>query len=97
MNEWIPVVVAIGINVAAIATAYGRMTQTIANIKERMGVSDAAKIKSNERTELWENRIEDRSLLHSILPDCMNKFSEISSKLGILTGKIDTLIELNKK
>jgi flagellar basal body P-ring protein FlgI len=95
MNTWIPVAIAIAVNIIAIAVAYGKLTQTVDNLKERMGMADAAKIRNNERTEKWEQRIEDKSLRHLMIPECMNEFAEINKQLGSLSGKVDALLALN--
>jgi CHASE1-domain containing sensor protein len=93
MSPWIPVAVAIAVNIIAIAVAYGKLTQTVDNLKERMGISDAAKIRNNDRTEKWEQRIEDRE--HHMIPACMELFTEINKQLSALSGKVDALIALN--
>jgi flagellar basal body P-ring protein FlgI len=95
MNPWISVAIAIAVNIIAIAVAYGKLTQTVDNLKERMGISDAAKIRNNDRTEKWEQRLEDKSQLHHMIPECMNEFAGINKQLGSLSGKVDALIALN--
>jgi folate-dependent phosphoribosylglycinamide formyltransferase PurN len=95
MNPWIPVVITLVINVIAVAFALGKLHQTVKNLDTRMGAADDANVRRNDRTDKWEERMETKE--HSMLPACIQEFKEINKQLGSLTGKVDTLIELNKK
>jgi len=97
VESWIPGVIAVVVNIAAIAFAYGRLTRTVDNLKEQMGLSDEAKVRAEGKSERWQEKVEKRSLLHSMLPECIQEFKEINKQLGILTGKVDTLLSQNNK
>ena len=95
MSEWIPVVIAIVINLGVVVYAYGKLTQTVDNLKTQLGLFDAAKIRNDNKTERWQTKMEN--MPHTMLPECMQEFKEINKQLGALSGKVDILIELNKK
>ena len=92
MGEWIPVVIAIVVNLGAIIYAYGKLTSTVENLKIQMGVAADAKVRNDSKTERWQTKME--TMPHSMLPECMQEFNEINKQLGVLSGKVDALLEM---
>jgi len=97
METWIPVIIAIAINIIAIVFSYGKLHQSVIDLKERLGISEQSRIRNNDRTEKWERGIEEKSQIHRILPECLSEFTKINIALSALAGKVDTLITLNKQ
>jgi hypothetical protein len=97
MDFWLPVVISVVVNIAVIAFTYGKLHQSVSDIKERLGLADEADIRRNERTEKWEDKMEAKGLIHVMLPECSQEFVNISKELATLSGKVDSLIEMRKQ
>jgi hypothetical protein len=97
MDFWLPVVISVVVNVAVIAFTYGKLHQSVSDIKERLGLADEANIRRNEKTERWENKMEAKELVHIILPECSQEFININRELAALSTKVDTLINMRKQ
>lgn len=90
MNDWIPAIITITINVIAIAFAFGKLSQNVTNLKDRLTVSDDAVIRKNGKDDRWKERMEDKT--HAMLPDCIEAFKEIRKTLNQLAGNVDVLL-----
>lgn len=97
MDFWVPVITIIVVNIVALAFTLGKLKQTLTNLKERVGLADEANVRRNNKTERWEERMEKKANTHAMLPECIEEFRGINKQLSVLTGKVDTLIGLNKK
>lgn len=92
MSPWIPAIITIVINIAAIAFAFGKVSQSVTDMKRRLGLSDEAMIRKNGKDDSWKQRWEDREPSHQMLTVCSEAFEQIRKQLNNLDGKVDTLI-----
>jgi hypothetical protein len=94
MNVWIPAIITIVVNIVVVAFAFGKLSQSVSDIKEKLGLSNAAEIVKTNRDDRWKERMEDASTIHIMLPSCIEAFEGIRRELSSLSGKVDTLIGL---
>lgn len=92
MNSWLPAIIAIVVNVAVIIFSYGKLCQSVIDLKERLIKTEESREKNCDRLE---DKIEERA--HTLLPECVQEFKGINNQLGELSGKVDMLIMMIRK
>ena len=92
MNPWIPAVITIVINLVAIAFAFGKLSQSVTDLKIRLGVTDATAIRKNGKDDRWKERMEDTKSIHAMLPECIEAFRDFREDMKSLTKKVDKLL-----
>jgi hypothetical protein len=96
MNYWFPAILTIVINIVVVAFAFGKLSQSVADIKARLGLADAAIIRKNDKDDTWKEKMANIQKIHEMLPTCVEAFDGIRHELGELSGKVDTLIKLTR-
>jgi hypothetical protein len=94
MTEWIPAILTIVVNIIAIAFFFGKLSQNVGDLKERMGLADEASVRKNNKEDAWKDKVESMQKIHDMLPDCVEAFGGIRRELSDLSGKVDTLIKI---
>jgi len=97
MNEWIPAILTIVINLIAIAFFFGKISQNVNNLEKRMGMDDEAAVRKNNKEDAWKTKMEGLQKIHEMLPTCVEAFEGIRRELSGLSGKVDTLIGIAHK
>jgi len=96
MDSWIAAILTIVINIVVVAFAFGKLSQNVTNLKERLVEASEASFRKNNKDDKWKEKIEDIKKIHEMLPDCVEAFGDIRRELGNLSGKVDTLIKMTR-
>jgi len=92
MNPWIPAAITIVVNIIAVAFAFGKLSQSVTDLKRGLGVTDATAIRKNGKDDRWKERMEDTKSIHAMLPECIDAFKDFRQDMKNLTDKVDTLL-----